>query len=192
MTAIKPSLRETPSSGRCERALAAAQHACRAAAAAAAATASLAPLASLASAAEPPEREGLTCTLVKHTLADGLRLEVAFTNQSAQPIALPPGPHLVLYRDAAATEAMDATARADRFQRTALTVAAQGRATDLFAITAAQMHELLCNPGAPAAMGLYFYEFSRRPTFRCVLRGATPAALPMKSACPASGPAPPR
>jgi hypothetical protein len=147
-------------------------------------------LAAAAVAAEPPEREGLSCTLVKPTFADGLRLELAFANQTAAPIALPPGAHLVFYRDAAATEAMEATARADRIQRTPLSVPAHGRAADLFAISAAHTNELLCNPGPPAALGLYFYEFSRRPTFRCLLRQAAPVPWPMKAHCAPSSPAP--
>ncbi|MBL8341821.1 MAG: hypothetical protein JNL30_10170 [Rubrivivax sp.] len=137
-------------------------------------------------ATEPPERPGLACAVVKQSLADALTLEVRFTNETTEPMALPPGAHLVLYQDAAATEAMEVTARADRIQRTPLALAPNGRTTaDLFAITAANAEALLCqSAGRPAAaMGLYFYEFSRRPTFRCVLRGAAPASLPMKVNC---------
>lgn len=141
-------------------------------------------LAGAAFGAEPPEREGLTCTVVRHALADGLRLEVRFTNETAEPIALPPGPHLVLYRDAAATDPMETTARVDRVQRTPLQVPARGSASGLFATTPQQTEELLCNGGTPAAAGLHFFQFSRRPTFRCLLREAPLSSWPMKPDCP--------
>jgi hypothetical protein len=142
-----------------------------------------------AGSAEPPDREGLTCTVAKQSLADGLRLEITFTNQSGEPIVLPAGPHLVLYRDTAATEALEVTARIDRLQRTPLTVPAQGRTAGLFGATPQQSRELLCHAGRPvaaAAAGLYFYPFSRRPAFRCLLREAS---LPMQADC-AAGAAP--
>ena len=145
-------------------------------------------LASAAWAVEPPDREGLTCTVARQTFADGLRLEVTFANQTGEPMALPPGPHLVLYRDAAATDAMEATARIDRIQRTPLPVPAHGRTTGLFGTSQRQTEELLCNGGKPAAAGLYFYEFSRRPTFRCLLREVPLASLPMKADCPRGDP----
>lgn len=139
-------------------------------------------------ASEPPDRDGLTCTVARQSLADGLRIEVTFANRTGEPIALPPGPHLVLYRDAAATDAMEATARIDRIQRTPLTVPAQSSATGLFGTSPSQTDELLCNGGAPAAAGLYFYQFSRRPTFRCLLREYPLASLPMKADCPRRDP----
>lgn len=145
-------------------------------------------LASVAWAAEPPDREGLTCTVARQTFAEGLRLEVTFANQTGEPMALPPGPHLVLYRDAAATDAMEVTARVDRIQRTPLPVPAQGHATGLFGMTPRQTEDLLCNGGKPAAAALYFYEFSRRPTFRCLLREYPLASLPMKADCPRGDP----
>lgn len=139
-------------------------------------------------ASEPPDLEGLTCTVARHTFAEGLRVEVTFANQTGAPIALPPGPHLVLYRDAAATDAMAATVRVDRIQRTPLAVPAQGRATGLFGTTPRQTEELLCNGSTPAAAGLYFYQFSRRPVFRCLLREYPLASLPMKADCPRGDP----
>jgi hypothetical protein len=139
-------------------------------------------------AAEPPDREGLTCTVAALALAEGLRLEITFANQTATPMALPPGPHLVLYRDAAATEAMEVTARIDRVQRTPLPVPAQGRVSGLFGMTREQTDALLCNAGQPAAAGLYFYQFSRRPVFRCLLREYPLASLPMKADCPRGDP----
>lgn len=139
-------------------------------------------------ASEPPELEGLTCTVARQSLAEGLRVEVTFANQTGTPIALPPGPHLVLYRDAAATEAMAATVRVDRIQRTPLAVPAQGRVTGLFGTTPQQAEEFLCNGSTPAAAGLYFYQFSRRPVFRCLLRDYPLASLPMKADCPRGDP----
>lgn len=139
--------------------------------------------ASAAIGAEPPEREGLACTVAKQSLAEGLRLEVVFANRTAEPVSLPPGPHLVLYRDAAALDPMEITARIDRLQRTPLVVPAQGSAVGLFGADARQTEELLCNGSKPAAAGLYFYQFSRLPTFRCLLRDAPLAALPMKADC---------
>lgn len=140
-----------------------------------------------AEAAEPPEREGLGCTLTRQTLDGTLRLEIRFANTQAAgsaPLTLPGAVHLVLYRDAAATDAMEATARLDRLQRTALVVPPQASATSLFVADERQAEALLCNGARPAAAGLYFYEFSRRPTFRCLLAGEALAALPMKTACP--------
>lgn len=145
-------------------------------------------LATATHASEPPELEGLTCTVVRQSLAEGLRVEVTFANQTGAPIALPPGPHLVLYRDAAATDAMAATARVDRVQRSPLAVPAQGRATGLFGTTLRQTEELLCNGSTPAAAGLYFYQFSRRPAFRCLLSEYPLASLPMKADCPRGDP----
>lgn len=142
------------------------------------------PAAAPARADEPPLRAGLDCRLAKHELSGPLRLEVVFGNATGTPITLPPVVHLVLYPDAAATEAMDATARLDRLQRTPLVVPAEGRTTSLFVADEARTEALLCNGTRPAAAALHFYEFSRRPTFRCLLQGGTLAALPMKSACP--------
>lgn len=139
--------------------------------------------ASAAASAEPPEREGLACTVTRQSLAEGLRLEIVFANRTAEPVSLPAGPHLVLYRDAAATDAMEVTARIDRLQRTPLVVPAQGSAAGLFGADARQTDELLCNGSTPAAAGLYFYQFSRRPSFRCLLREAPLASLPMKANC---------
>jgi hypothetical protein len=144
--------------------------------------------AAAAHASEPPDLEGLACTVARHSLAEGLRLEVTFVNQTGVPMALPPGPHLVLYRDAAATDAMEATARVDRIQRTPLAVPAQGSATGLFGTTLRQTEELLCNGSTPAAAALYFYQYSRRPVFRCLLREYPLAALPMKADCPRGDP----
>lgn len=140
-----------------------------------------------AAAAEPPEREGLGCTLTRQALDGALRLEIRFSNTQAAgsaPLTLTGAVHLVLYRDAAAADAMETTARIERLQRSALVVPAQGSATSLFVADERQTEALLCNGGRPAAAGLHFYEFSRRPTFRCLLDGQALAALPMKAACP--------
>ena len=145
-------------------------------------------VASPAAAAEPPEREGLVCTVARQSLAEGVRLEIVFANRTGEPISLPPGPHLVLYRDATATDAMEVTVRIDRLQRTPLVVPAQGSVSGLYGADARQTEELLCNGGKPAAAGLYFYQFSRRPSFRCLLRDAPLASLPMKADCPRAGP----
>ncbi|MBK9132959.1 MAG: hypothetical protein IPM15_00990 [Betaproteobacteria bacterium] len=144
------------------------------------------------SAAEPPERPGLTCQAVQLSAPGTLRLELAFSNTTAEPISLPPGAHLVLYRDAAGEDAMPATARVDRLQRTALVVPPNGTTTGLFIAGERTTAELLCNAGRPAVAGLYFYEFSPRPAFRCLLRGEAAEALPMGRGCARAASAPAR
>jgi hypothetical protein len=141
---------------------------------------------------EPPEREGLSCRLAKLGAPGPLRLEVEFANRAGAPATLPPVVHLVLYRDDAAAEALDATARLQRLQRTPLVVPAEGTATTLFVADERETEALLCNGTRPAAAALHFYEFSRRPTFRCLLRGEALAALPMKAACASAGAGPAR
>ena len=137
-------------------------------------------------ASEPPEKDGLSCTATNLTAAGSLRLEVTFANTSAAPMTLPAAVHLALYRDAAATDGFEDTARVDRLQRTPLVVPATGRASALFIADAAQAEALLCSVARPAAAALTFYEFSRRPTFRCVLKGEALAAWPKKPPCAAS------
>lgn len=133
--------------------------------------------------AEPPDRPGLSCTVSSHSIGEGQRIEIVFSNATGEAVSLPPGPHLVLYRDSAANDPMETTARVDRIQRTPLQVPANGSATGLYGMDGRQADELLCNGTAPAAAALYFYQFSPRPTFRCLLREFRLASLPMKSHC---------
>lgn len=137
-------------------------------------------------ASEPPEKEGFICTATNLTTAGSLRLEVTFANTSAAPVTLPAAAHLALYRDTAATDVFEDTARVDRLQRTPLVVPTNGRTSALFIADATQAGALLCSGARPAAAALYFYEFSRRPTFRCVLKGEALAAWPKKPPCAAS------
>jgi hypothetical protein len=74
----------------------------------------------------------------------------------------------------------------DRVQRTPILVPAGGQAEGLFAVTAESASAVLCGSAAPAAATMYFYRFSQRPQFRCMLRGFDLQA----ASCPA--PAPPR
>ncbi len=121
--------------------------------------------------AEPPELQALSCTVTEQAVSGTLRLRVRFENQGPGPIELPPGPQLILYADAAATDRLDAASRMDRVQRTPILVPAGGGADGLFAISAANASALLCGKTAPAAAAMYFYRFSQRPQFRCILRG---------------------
>lgn len=136
--------------------------------------------------AEPPEIQALSCTVTEQAVSGALRLRVRFENQGPGPIELPPGPQLILYADAAATDRLDGAARMDRVQRTPILVPANGQAEGLFAIGAANASALLCGKTAPAAAAMYFYRFSQRPQFRCLLRGFDLQSAP----CPAAeGPA---
>jgi hypothetical protein len=131
--------------------------------------------------AEPPELQALSCTVTEQAVSGTLRLRVRFENQGATPVELPPGPQLILYADAAATDRLDAAARMDRVLRTPILVPASGQAEGLFAISAASASALLCGKATPAAAAMYFYRFSQRPQFRCILRGFELHAAP----CPA-------
>lgn len=119
---------------------------------------------------EPPQPDGLACRVLSLDLSDGLRLAVAISNATSAEISLPPAPHLVLYRDAAAIDPMEFTARVDRVQRTPLVVPGGSEKTALLGADAQRSGELRCNPQPAAAAALYYYQFSRRPVFRCVLR----------------------
>jgi hypothetical protein len=121
--------------------------------------------------AEPPEIQALSCAVMEQEASGALRLRVRFDNQGPDPIELPPGPQLILYADAAATDRFDAAARMDRVQRTPILVPANGQTEGLFAISAANTSALLCGKTTPAAAAMYFYRFSQRPQFRCILRG---------------------
>lgn len=121
--------------------------------------------------AEPPELQALSCTVTEQAVSGTLRLRVRFENQGPDPVELPPGPQLILYADAAATDRLDAAARMDRVQRTPILVPAGGQAEGLFGVIAANAGALLCGKTAPAAAAMYFYRFSQRPQFRCILRG---------------------
>lgn len=143
--------------------------------------------ATAAHAQEPPQPEGLQCRVLSLETTDGLRLAVAFSNTTGSVISLPPAPHLVLYRDAAATDPMEHTLRVDRVQQTPLAVPAGGAKTALLAAAPPRGDALRCNPHPAAAAALYYYQFSRRPAFRCVLRDY-PAGRPSPDpACAGSG-----
>ena len=141
-----------------------------------------------AATAEPPDRPGLSCTVTHQRVADGMSLEIRFTNGSADELSLGPGPHLVWYRDAGAQEPMDHTARANRIQNAPLVVPAGSTRVALYAIDPKPMQEMRCNPAPPAAAALYFYQFSQRPRFRCLLQGYALAAPGMRTDCSASPP----
>ena len=132
--------------------------------------------------AEPPELQALSCAVTEQELSGALRLRVRFDNQGPSPIELPAGPQLILYADAAATDRLDGAARMDRVQRTPILVPANGQSEGLFAIGAANASELLCGKTAPAAAAMYFYRFSQRPQFRCILRGIDLQAAPCAAA----------
>jgi len=135
--------------------------------------------------AEPPEAPGLRCTVAQQRVADGMSLEVQFTNSGAEDLSLAPGAHLVWYRDAAAQEPMDHTVRASRVQNTALVVPAAATRAALLAIGPALLDELRCNSALPAAAALYFYQFNPRPRWRCLLQGYDTTAVTLRPGCSA-------
>lgn len=132
--------------------------------------------------AEPPDLPALTCSVTEQTFNGTLRLRVRFENQGPSAIELPPGPQLIVYADAAATQRLDDAARMDRVQRTPILVPAAGQSEGLYAITAQSASAVLCGNTAPTAATMYFYRFSQRPQFRCMLRGFDLQA----ASCPAS------
>ncbi len=121
--------------------------------------------------AEPPDHQALSCTVSEQGVSGAMRLQVRFENQGSTPVELPPGPQLILYADSSATERLDAAARMERVQRTPILVPSSGKADGLFAVSAANVGALLCGGATPAAAAMYFYRFSQRPQFRCILRG---------------------
>jgi hypothetical protein len=137
--------------------------------------------------AEPPDEPALSCHVTAQQVDNGMRLAVQFTNSSDRELALAPGPHLVWYHDASAQDPMDRTVRANRVQNAPLRVPAQASRSALWAFSAEQVDDLRCNAALPAAAALYFYQFNRRPRFRCLLQGyALDAVSPVSpvSACP--------
>lgn len=137
-----------------------------------------------ARAAEPPDWPGLACRVVAQSAATALRLQVRFDNGGPAPIELPPGPHLVLYADPAADDALETTARLDRVQRTPIVVPAAGSRSEVFVLDAAVAERLRCPPRVPAAAAIYFYRFSPRPQSRCRLEGYDAAGWAASSPCP--------
>ena len=131
--------------------------------------------------AEPPGLQDLTCVVVQQEGGGGIRLRVRFENNGETPIELPPGPHLIPYADSAATERMDLAGRMDRIQRTPIVVPPGGSTEELFAIEESFISSLRCGDAKPAATAMYFYKFSQRPQFRCLLRGFE---APSKVSCP--------
>jgi hypothetical protein len=145
-------------------------------------------LATVTAAAEPPDQPGLVCTVLSQQVANGMSLEIRFTNETESDLSLGPGPHLVWYLDAQAREPMDNTARAARVQNGPLVVPAKGARVALYAIAPKLTEQLGCNPARPAAAALYFYQFNPRPSSRCVLQGYDLEALGLKPGCAASSP----
>lgn len=151
-------------------------------------TASFAASLSTPVAAEPPSWPGLACTVVEQSVAGTVRLQIRFDNQGPAAVELPPLPHLVLYADRGATEALATTARLDRVQRTPLTVPAGGSRMELLAVDPALAETMRCRATPPAAAALYFYRFSQRPQSRCLLDGFDAATLATADPpCPAAG-----
>lgn len=136
-----------------------------------------------AGAKEPPDQPGLTCAVTSQSLADGLLLGVTLGNESVEEVSLTPGPHLVLYRDAAANHALGITARVDRVQNIPLLLPAQSSRTVLFSVESSLTQALRCNEAPSAAAGLYFYQYNRVPQFRCLLQGFRPDTLPLNPTC---------
>ena len=139
-------------------------------------------------AAEPPDKPELVCTVSSQRAGDGMSLEVRFANETEADLSLGPGPHLVWYRDAAMQEPMDHTARANRLQNAPLVVPPKSTRVALYAIESRAMDEMRCNPAPPAGAALYFYQFSQRPQFRCVLQGYDLQAQTSRSGCRPSSP----
>lgn len=135
-------------------------------------------------AAEPPFWPALSCSVVAQTFSGTLRLQVQFHNQGTAAIELPPGPHLVHYADAGASDALEATARLDRVQRAPVVVPAGGSRQELFVVDATQAEAVRCPPRRAAATGLYFYRFSPRPQSRCVLEAFDASAWTATVPCP--------
>jgi hypothetical protein len=142
----------------------------------------------LAATAEPPDKAGLVCAVSSQRAGDGMTLEVRFTNETESELSLGPGPHLVWYRDATMQEPMDHTARANRLQNAPLVVPPRSARVALYAIEGKAMEAMRCNPAKPAGAALYFYQFSQRPQFRCVLQGYDLQAHTLKSGCVPSSP----
>lgn len=140
-----------------------------------------------AHAQEPPQPEGLQCRVLSLETTDGLRLAVAISNAGGSAVTLPPAPHLVLYRDAAAHEPMEHTLRMDRVQQTPLVLPAGGEKTALLSAPATRADTLRCNPHPAAAAALYHYQFSRRPAFRCVLHDYPAGRPALDPACAGRG-----
>ena len=137
-----------------------------------------------AATAEPPELTALGCTVVQQEVGDTLRMRIRFDNPSATPLELPPGPHLVFYVDAAATERFDLAARMDRIQKTPIVVPPEGSTEALFAVSTATLASLGCTGARPAVAAMYFYRFSQRPQFRCLLRQFDVQAATGSGPCP--------
>lgn len=167
-----------------------------------------------AQASEPPLVPNLSCQVLRHatglppalssgaTIADknrvgtlspgaSLQLWLSFENHGETPIQLPPGPHLVYYDDAQASEAMLITARLERLPNTPINVPAHGQVQALLALSGPRLAEFRCNGRLPSAAGLNFYHFSQWPQRRCLLTGYALDALPMDPDCPGGRPSAP-
>lgn len=134
--------------------------------------------------AEPPDLKALACTVAQQDAGDTIRMRVRFDNQGATPLELPPGPHLVFYADAAATDRFDLAARMDRIQKTPIVIPPEGSTEALFAVSKATVASLGCTGAQPAVAAMYFYKFSQRPQFRCVLRQFDVHAATGSGPCP--------
>lgn len=139
---------------------------------------------STAASAEPPVLEVLACTVGRMEVGDTIRLRVRFENHGDTPLELPPGPHLIFYIDAAATQRLDLVARMDRIQRAPIVVPSAGSTEELFAMSKAPIASLGCAGAKPAAAAMYFYKFSQQPQFRCVLHNFDFQSAAGSPACP--------
>ena len=140
--------------------------------------------ASPALAGEPPIQDSLTCTVVSQAVDDSMRLQIRFDNQAATAIELPPGPYLVFYEDPQGEDSMQGMAMLERMQRGAVHIDPSTSRLEMFAVAARSTEALECNGKKPAAAALYFYKFSQRPQYRCILRDYKLDALGIKSDCP--------
>ncbi len=140
-------------------------------------------IANAATANEPPIHEALTCTVVSQEVDGAMRLQMRFDNPAATAIELPAGPFLVFYEDSQAMESMQGTAKLERMQRNAIHVDARSSRQEMFVVDAKAREALECNGAKPQAAALYFYKFSQRPQFRCILRDYKLDALAVKSGC---------
>jgi hypothetical protein len=140
-------------------------------------------------AGEPPDLPSLSCTVVSQDYGTSLRLQIRFENQSSAAIELPPGPYLVLYGDREATDALPESAALARVQRTPLVVQPGASRVELFSVGSPFVAAHACEQTRPLAAGIYFYRFSQRPQFRCLLGQFNAEPLFVKSNCPSREPA---
>jgi len=137
--------------------------------------------------AEPPDLPALACTVARQEVSGAVRVHVRFENHGAVPLELPPGPHLILYVDPAATQRFDLAARMDRIQRAPVVVPPGASTEELYVVGEAMITSLGCSGAKPAAAAMYFYRFSQQPQFRCLLSHFDFQAASSKLGCPTPG-----